>query len=132
MEYAKALSRLFVLANERWPAHTRGPAQVAGLPRLYFAAKLHAERVVKVATSDAAGYSALSAVETDSKMPVAAYRSLAAADESDADEAVPERFAATSMADAPSPLSRDDVPDGLVEQARAVLAPGSSDKRPRH
>ena len=54
------------------------------------------------------------------------------ADESDADEAVPERFAATSMADAPSPLSRDDVPDGLVEQARAVLAPGSSDKRPRH
>ena len=39
MEYAKALSRLFVLANERWPAHTRGPAQVAGLPRLYFAAK---------------------------------------------------------------------------------------------
>ena len=47
-EYAKALSRLFVLANERWPAHTRGPAEVAGLPRLYFAARLLAARVLEI------------------------------------------------------------------------------------
>ena len=50
-EYAKALSRLFVLVNERWPAHTRGPAEVAGLPRLYFAAKFHAERVLDPGTA---------------------------------------------------------------------------------
>ena len=43
-EYAKALSRLFMLANERWLGARRGPAEVDGAAAAHFAAKLHAER----------------------------------------------------------------------------------------
>ena len=106
-----------MLANERWPVHDR--VDPAALPRLFHAARFHAKKVLSVATDNAERPPSCSPLEEDSG-PVL-YRSLAMDDEDESPygERLPSGLGAK---DAFSPLCREDVPDGLVEEARAVLA----------